>query len=194
MAGRRNDFDLEPAERKHVAVLQEAVEVAAFRLPFAAELRRECFLHVPNPRADGGLRANAPFQMVGCRQMVGMRMRFQDPFDRQARVASGSEHPFGAFDVDPPAGRIITEHGIDDRRRPRDRIADEIANAVRGLVEEGLHARYCPKVPIRVFHRIRHALVRAECAFVGREAVEPGTPRMERCELFVPASDIRIIG
>ena len=142
MAGRGDHLDAKRAERDHVAVLQQPVEVAAFRLQVVrSELPPERYLHIANPRPDRHHSARPAFQMIRRRQVVGMGMGLQHPSDRNARGLGGSQHPVGSFTIHSATDRIEAEHGIDDRPGAARRIGHEVADAVGRFVEEGLDRR-----------------------------------------------------
>ena len=122
--------------------------------------------------------------------MIGMRVGFEQPADGQPFSFRRFEHGVGRLVIDRSADGIEAEDGVNDRALARAVVADQIADAVRGLVEECLDERRgADAVP---YPCPAHGLVGGLPVGCIRRAGElSGTPRVHRRQFFVTAADIR---
>src|SRR4051794_9406240 len=142
MAGGRDDFDLELAKRELIAILQQAIKVAAVWLQVvSSKLRPKDTLDLENSGARAKLRPRLLPDMIARRQMVGMDMGFERPKDMKAGSIGVGKDPAGRLVVDLAARYVETEDRVDDRSLAGRRIRNQVAHAVGGLVKVGLDAR-----------------------------------------------------
>ena len=138
MAGRVHDLEFQSAKPEFLAIGEQMVELhAGARHVGRIEQIAEHFLHFADVRADADLRAGLGLQ-VGCgREMVGMGVGLEDPFDRQPVCVGGLQHGLGGFVRGLPRLVVEIHHRIDDGRLFRRRIAHQVADGVGRLVEKG---------------------------------------------------------
>ncbi|MNP03773.1 hypothetical protein D3C76_956690 [compost metagenome] len=128
------------ADPQFLAILQQAVELAAIGTEFLPPVEQsgEGTLHAGDSRSDGDTPAQLPLEVGGSRQMIGVGMGFQQPFDAQALLADMGDHRVGAGMADAPGGGIVVQHRIDDGAGVARRIAHHVAVGVCPRVEESL--------------------------------------------------------
>jgi hypothetical protein len=91
-----HDLDCEAAERQHLAVGQQTVELAAFAAHvFSGEHRLEDLLDLPDVLADRHLGAGLRLEMRRRGQVIGMGVRLQYPIDLHAALARLGQHAIG---------------------------------------------------------------------------------------------------
>lgn len=73
--------------------------------------------------------------------MIGMSVGLEDPLDLQALRLDERDDLLGGFEGGAPCSVIEVEHAVDDRRRLRCGIMDDVAGGERRFVEESLHVR-----------------------------------------------------
>ena len=86
--------------------------VAELRLQVEHVRRRD--LHFANAGAGGDLAAERILHVGCCGQMIGVRVRFQDPRHLQLQLANASQHLVRGDSRDCTGAAIEVEHGIDD--------------------------------------------------------------------------------
>ena len=150
--GREHHARLQIADRKRVAVREQAVPLRAVRREIRQVVDRlPQLLHVGDLLADRGRRAELLLQVDGGGEMVGVRMRVEDPVDGQAALRDHREHLVGGL-VRYAAGLgIVVEHRIDDGRTAGRRVLDQIRDAACRLVIEAGHQRRGHACPQAVF-------------------------------------------
>ena len=87
---------------------------------------RPQFLRVDDVLADGGRRAGRGLQVARGGEMVGVRMRVEDPLDLQSQLGDVSEDRIGAVRCNRARFLVEVEHGVDDRAGIRCRVRDDI--------------------------------------------------------------------
>ena len=95
-------------------------------------------LDIDHVLADRGLRAGLLLQVMGGREMVGMRMRVEDPFHRQVIVADVAQDLVRTLGCRRARLLVEIEHGIDDGAFAGLGIGDDVLDAPRAFVEEAL--------------------------------------------------------
>jgi hypothetical protein len=90
-----------------------------------------------NPDHRTGLRLD----VRRARQVVGVGVGFQRPFDGQAIIPGGLQDGLDRPHIDAAIPMIVIEHGIDHRGAAGRSIGHQIADGVGGLVEESLDDR-----------------------------------------------------
>jgi hypothetical protein len=141
MAGCMHSFDLKPPEGQTFAVTKQAVELTAVDRHFGCvENFLEDSLHGRDGAADGDFAAGLPPEMLGGTQMIGMRVRLQDPDNPHAGVAGRREQLVGGRRRGAAGLVVEIEHRIDHRRFARNRVGNEVGHGESRLVKEGLNA------------------------------------------------------
>jgi len=138
MAGRVHHPRGEIADGEGVAILEQAVELAAVAGDAGTGIEdpAEGLLDRRDMLADAELRAEARLQEVSGAQMIGMDMSFQDPIDRQMLRCDVRQQPIGGAMPGPARCRVEIEHAIDDRTALGDGIGDGVADGKGFFVEE----------------------------------------------------------
>ena len=106
---------LRPANRVGVAILEQAVELAAIALKLGALVEdfAEHLLHFADVLADADLAAELFAGLGRGRQVVGMGVGFDQPFEFQPPIADESDDRSGGAEAD-AAGRVVEiEDGVD---------------------------------------------------------------------------------
>ncbi len=145
MAGRQHGERRHRADPVGVAILEQAVELAAVALELGAlvEDLAEHLLHDLDVLADAELAAELPLNVGRRRKVVRVRVRLDQPFNLEAVLVHEVDDPVGRL-VGDAAGRVIDVHdAIDDGAGIRLGILHHIADRVGRLIEErrdfGLH-------------------------------------------------------
>ena len=117
MAGRVEHLRLELADVEALAVLEQVIEVAAVGLQIGGvEDRPENALHILDVLADADLGAGLGLDIGRARQVVGMSVGLERPFNRVACLLGQAQHRLDRARVDLARVVVVVEHRIDDRR------------------------------------------------------------------------------
>ena len=137
MPRRVQNLDVEFADLEALAVAEQMIEVAAVGLQVGrVEDGAEDALHVIDVLANADLRAGLRLDERCAREVVGMRVGLQHPFDSVVRLFGGHQHRLDGARIHLAGIVIVVEHGVDDSGLFRGRIGDEVAHRVCRLVEE----------------------------------------------------------
>ena len=132
-----------------IAIFEERIELA----PVALELRAfiehlaKRILDNDDLLSDADLTAQLVLNIRGRAQVVGMDMRFNNPFKGEPAILDLFDQRVGMF-ISDPTGRIINiHHTVDDRTCRAGGVLHDIADRVGDLVKEtlhvGLHVHLC---------------------------------------------------
>ena len=104
-----------PADLVGVAVLEQPVELAAVALELGAfvEHLAEGVLHDGDVLADADLAAELALDIGRGRQVVGMDMRLDQPFERQAAAPDEGDDRVGRGIGDAAGGIVDVHHAVD---------------------------------------------------------------------------------
>ncbi len=122
-----------------VAVGEEMVELRTVALELGAlvEHLAERVLHDADVLADADLPAQLLLDVGRSRQVVGMDMGLDQPFEPEAVVADMVDDPVGGGEGDAP-GRVVDVHdAVDDGAGIGTGILDHVGNRVGLRIEEG---------------------------------------------------------
>ena len=86
--------------------------------------------------ADAQRAAELLLQVGRGREMVGVDVGLQHPFDLEAMLAHESDHPIGGMAVGAARGRVIVQHRVDQGALAGGRVDRDVAHRVGGRVEE----------------------------------------------------------
>ena len=93
MPGRVDHLHIEFADLEALAVPEQAIEVTAVRVQVCGvEYRSEDALHVLDVFTNADFSAGLRLDERRAREVVGMRMCLEHPFDRVARLFGGLQH------------------------------------------------------------------------------------------------------
>jgi hypothetical protein len=82
------------------------------------------------------LRASLRLDVGRARQVVGVRVGLQRPFDGVAQFGGGAQQRVHRAGIDLAAAGIVVEHRIDHRRLPGGGIGDDVADGIGRFVEK----------------------------------------------------------
>ncbi len=138
MAGGVQHPRLEVADGEGVALLEEAVELAAVagELGAGVEGLAEDVLHHGDVGADAGLAAQRLVQVGRGGEVVGVDVGLEDPLHLEAVVADEGDDRVGGAHVGATGGVVEVEHRVEDRAGVAVGILHHVAEGVGGLVEE----------------------------------------------------------
>ena len=141
MARRVDGSCLDAAQPEGLAILEQMLELAtiAGEAGLRVEQIAEGLLHLGDGRADRQPAAQLFQQVRRGRQVIGVDMGLQNPFDRQALRLYMRDQPVGGIGACAPRGRIEIQHRIDNGRLAGRRIGDDVADRVGRLVEEAVN-------------------------------------------------------
>src|SRR5258705_7249842 len=93
-------------------------------------------LHVDDTLTDRRRRARLLLQIMCGREVVGVRMGVEDPYDRQVIFGDKGKDRIRIDGPGRPRFFVEVEHRIDDGAGPGSRIADDVLDAPGARVEE----------------------------------------------------------
>jgi hypothetical protein len=128
------------ADAEGLAVLEQMVELAAIGQEAALQVVEllEGGLHHADVLADCNAPADPRLKVAGRRQVIGMRMGLQDPFDLQAVLGHARQHPVGAGGAGVARLEVVVEHRVDDGGLQGGRVPCKVGHGSGLGVEEGL--------------------------------------------------------
>ena len=127
------------ADRVGIAVLEQPVELAAVALELGAfvEDLAEHLLHDRDVLADAELAAELALDVGRGRQMIGMGMGLDQPFDLETVLLDEADDLVGGLVADAPRRIVDVHDAVDDGAGVGVRVLDDVAHRVGRLVEEG---------------------------------------------------------
>jgi hypothetical protein len=145
MARRKHDLGIDRADLKSLAVVEEAIPLAAVsgKIRPVVDIFPER-LDIEDVRADRGRRAGFLLQVLGGREMIRVGMSVKDPFDSKTLGADVSEDRVNILGGCRTRLLIEVEDRIDDGAFAACRIAHNVLDAPGPRVEEALHFRRRP--------------------------------------------------
>ncbi len=157
MSGRVPHGHRKASQAKLLALDEEMIELRAVGAEVSAEVEQSLpgLLDFGDLGADADPGTQLPLQVRGSREMIGVRVRLEDPLDAPRRR--------GLRDTicrcRGRAGRlgVEVEDRIDDRRGSGRRVGDEIRDRTRRRVEEARDLRFVirhetPAVPLATLY------------------------------------------
>ena len=107
-------LDLELADLEPLAILEQAIEVAAVGLQIGGvEHRPEDALHLLDVLADADLGAGLGLDVGRAGQVVGVGVGLERPVDRQSGLPRGREHGLDRAEIDLAGFGVIVQHRVD---------------------------------------------------------------------------------
>ena len=126
-----------------VTVGEQLIKLAAIPFKLGAGVKNfaKHILHRHNMFGNANLATKLLLNIGRCRQMIGMNMRFNQPFQIKAPGFNLGNHCIGML-ITHGAGRIIKiEHRIDNRRLIGRRIDNQIADSIAVIVKKTFNIR-----------------------------------------------------
>jgi hypothetical protein len=132
---------LQPADGKHVAVLEQNIELrAAAGHIVRIEHHAEDALHIADVFADRDLCADPLLEIRRRREMIGMHMRFQHRVDGDPLALRKAQNLLRGVGLGFTGCGIEFQHRIDHRAVQARGVPYEIADRMGRFVEEGLNS------------------------------------------------------
>ncbi|CEE78461.1 conserved hypothetical protein [Xanthomonas citri pv. citri] len=148
VAGHRDDACFDTAKLEALVIGEQMIELRAI----GTEVVRQCVLrgkgslHLANSLADADARLRPVLlQPLRRRQVIGMRMGFQQPLQLPSVLLDGGKDALRRLAADDAALGRVVQRRVDHRRRTGGRIGDHIGEGVAVGMKEGkylgLHRR-----------------------------------------------------
>ena len=140
VAGRVQGAHFQRPHAEQLAVFKQVVEVGAIGVHvFGVEDLLENSLHLANVFADGRFPTQLRLQVRRRRQVVRVRMGFQQPGHLEILLPHIGHHLVGAGVRSAARFRVVVQHAVDDGGLPALRIGQHISHREGGGIKKGLN-------------------------------------------------------
>ena len=136
-----HDRDAQAADRDRLAIGKEMVELAAVggEARSGVEKPAEYALHDSHLPADRCPAAELFLEVGGCREVIGVDVRLENPLDAGTGLGDAADQPVSIVGADSSRLRVVIEHAVDDDAARSVSIEDEVAVAARRRIKESFN-------------------------------------------------------